>query len=137
MPHRQADPGARRVVQGKRMREQHPFDPIAMWRDLLSQWEAAFKQMADRHPGSPEFSAVLDRAMDVTTQMQQAMNDMIGRTLTAMNMPSRADLKAISDRLQSIEDRLDRLAAPVDGQRPAAAAAPKRARRTRKKTKAS
>ena len=73
---------------------QTPFDPLALWRDMLSQWEKGFKELAGKNVAPPEFMATL-----------------MGRYLTAMNMPSRADLAAVNERLHRIENQLARLLA--------------------------
>lgn len=72
---------------------QTPFDPVALWRDMLSQWEKGFKELAGKNVAPPEFMATL-----------------MGRYLTAMNMPSRTDLAMLNERLQRIENQLARLA---------------------------
>jgi hypothetical protein len=51
---------------------QPPFDPLALWRDMLSQWETGFNKLAGKNMAPPDFMAAL-----------------MGRYLTAMNMPSR------------------------------------------------
>ena len=82
---------------------QTPFDPFALWRDMFSKWDTGFGEMAGKI-APPEFMAVL-----------------MGRYLTAMNMPTRTDLAALDVRLQRIEDHLARLAAqlePVPGKLP-------------------
>lgn len=68
---------------------QAPFDPLALWRDMLSQWETGFNQLAGKNMAPPDFMAAL-----------------MGHYLTAMNMPSRADLAAVNDRLHRIEIHL-------------------------------
>jgi hypothetical protein len=68
---------------------QAPFDPLALWRDMLSQWETGFNRLTGKNMAPPDFMAAL-----------------MGQYLTAMNMPSRADLAAVNDRLQRIENHL-------------------------------
>ena len=93
---------------------QHPFDPLALWRDMLSKWETGFNDLANKNMGSPEFSQFMNQAMGMSVRMQHAMGEIMGRYLTAMNMPSRADLVAIGERLQGVEDQLGRLTAMVE-----------------------
>ena len=93
---------------------QHPFDPLALWRDMLSKWETGFNDLANKNMASPEFSQLMNQAMGMSVRMQHAMGEIMGRYLTAMNMPSRADLVAIGERLQGIEDQLGRLTAMVE-----------------------
>jgi hypothetical protein len=93
---------------------QHPFDPFALWRDTLSKWETGFNDLANKNMASPEFSQLMNQAMGMSVRMQHAMGEIMGRYLTAMNMPSRADLVAIGERLQGIEDQLGRLTGMVE-----------------------
>ena len=93
---------------------QHAFDPLALWRDILSKWETGFNDLSNKNMGSPEFSQLMNQAMGMSVRMQHAMGEIMGRSLTAMNMPSRADLVAIGERLQGIEDQLGRLTAMVE-----------------------
>ena len=71
---------------------QTPFDPLALWREMLSQWETGFGRLAGKNLAPPDFMAAL-----------------MGQYLTAMNMPSRADLAAVNDRLHRIENHLAHL----------------------------
>lgn len=93
---------------------QNPFDPFALWRDMLSKWETGVNDLANRNMASPEFSQFMNQAMGMSVRMQHALGEMMGKYLTTMNMPTRADLVVIGERLQSIEDQLARLAAVVE-----------------------
>ena len=78
-----------------------PFDPLALWRDMLAKWEAGFNDLAGKKMAPPEF-----------------MTGLMGHYLTSMNMPTRADLLALEERLRRIEDQLACIAArtePVPG----------------------
>lgn len=93
---------------------QNPFDPFALWRDTLSKWETGVNDLANKNMASPEFSQFVNQAMGMSVSMQHALGEMMGKYLTTMNMPTRADLAAIGERLQSIEDQLARLSAAVE-----------------------
>lgn len=97
---------------------QGPFDPLALWRDMLSKWETGVNDLSNRSMGSPEFSQFMNQAMGMSVRMQHAMGEMMGKYLVALNMPTRADLVAIGERLQSIEDQLARISAAVERGRP-------------------
>jgi hypothetical protein len=71
---------------------QTPFDPLSLWRDMLSRWEAGFNRSAGNNMVPPDF-----------------MTALMGHYLTAMNMPSRADLMAVNERLHKIENHLAHL----------------------------
>lgn len=93
---------------------EHAFDPLALWRDMISKWEAGFNELASTNMASAELPQLMSQAMGLSARMQDAMGEMMGRYLAAMNMPTRADLAAISERLQGIEAQLGRLAAMVE-----------------------
>jgi polyhydroxyalkanoic acid synthase PhaR subunit len=99
---------------------QNPFDPFAMWRDALSKWESSVNDLANKSMVSPEFSQFMNQAGSVTMRMQHAMGEMMQKYLTAMNMPTRADITALGERLQNIEQQLARLAEASDRSSPAA-----------------
>ena len=102
---------------------QGPFDPLSLWRDMLSKWETGVNDLSNKSMGSPEFSQFMNQAMGMSVRMQHAMGEMMGKYLTAMNMPTRADLVAISERLQSIEDQLARISTAIERAKPGEAKA--------------
>src|ERR1700687_4432125 len=91
-----------------------PPDPLALWRDMLSKWETGFNDAANRGMGSPEFSRFVNQAMGTSVRMQRGLGELMGRYLTAMNMPTRADIAALGERLQGIEEQISRLAATIE-----------------------
>lgn len=93
---------------------EQPFDPLALWRDMLSKWETGFNDVANRNMASPEFSRFMNQAMGMSVRMQHGVGELMGRYLTAMNMPSRADVAALGERLQGIEEQIARLTATVE-----------------------
>lgn len=98
---------------------QNPFDPFAMWRDMLTKWESSVNDFANKSMVSPEFSQFMNQAGGVTMRMQHAMGEMMQKYLTAMNMPTRADVTALGERLQNIEHQLARLVEASDRTAPA------------------
>ena len=113
----------------------NPTDPFGMWRDLLAQWESSLNALGNQAMGSDEFGRSMSRVSSLSLAMQQMMSDMMSRAQTAANLPTRADIVGLSERLRVIEETLNRVAAVVDrlaevdhAQRAAAARPP----RTRK-----
>ncbi|HJQ57318.1 MAG TPA: hypothetical protein VJ890_10450 [Vineibacter sp.] len=100
-----------------------PTDPIAMWRDFVSQWEKSVNQLSNQTMGTPEFSGTMNKAAGLSYALQQTMSDMLSRYQTAANMPTRADISAIGERLLAMEATLNRVAAiiermPIAGEAP-------------------
>lgn len=92
-----------------------PFkDPAAIWRDMVAQWEKGFNEFANKAMGTEEFSRSMNQATKMTLQAQQSMGDLMAKYLTALNLPTRADIMAIAERVQAIEESLVRIAEAMD-----------------------
>jgi hypothetical protein len=89
-------------------------DPSALWRDLVSQWEKNVNALANQTMASDEFSSTSNQAMSLALKMQQATGTAMATYLATMNLPSRADVTALGDRLQAIETYLARIAAALE-----------------------
>lgn len=85
-------------------------DPLAPWRDLVSQWEKGINTLANSAMASDQFSGTVNTAMGLSLRMQQKMGEMMATYLTTLNLPSKADITAMTERLAAIEARLDRIA---------------------------
>src|ERR1700694_4429135 len=59
--------------------------------------------------GSDEFSKAINQAMSLSAGMQSSLGEVMGRYLASLNLPSRAEMTSIGERLQAIEERLDRI----------------------------
>jgi hypothetical protein len=89
-------------------------DPMALWRDLLGQWEKSVNALANETMGSEEYSRSMNGAMGVTLKMQESMKDVMATYLANMNLPSRVDFNRLEERVQGIEGRLDRIIALLE-----------------------
>lgn len=99
------------------------LDPMALWRDALTQWEGGANTAASRQMGSEEFTQALHAITSVSTGIQQALGKANGALLKELNLPSRKDLIEIGERLQRIEDAIEQLNQRLGGVVPAPAAA--------------
>ncbi len=84
-------------------------DPAEVWRDMVAQWEKGFNAIANQAMGSEQFSQMMHRATSASAGVQQTVGDLMGRYLAALNLPSRAEMTAIGERLQAIEASLARI----------------------------
>jgi Poly(R)-hydroxyalkanoic acid synthase subunit (PHA_synth_III_E) len=91
-----------------------PKDPMSLWRDMLGQWEKSVNALANQTMGSEEYSRQMNGAMSVTLKLQESMRDAMSSYLATMNMPSRAELARLDERVQSVEAKLDRLITLVE-----------------------
>lgn len=89
-------------------------DPAAAFRELVSQWEKGINEFAARTMNSDEFSKAMNKATTASTTMQQQLGELIGRYLTALNLPSRSEMVNIGERLQAIETSLHRVSTQLE-----------------------
>ena len=98
------------------------LDPMALWRDALTQWEGGAHSAATQQMGSEEFAQALHAMASVSTGIQQALGNANGAVLKELNLPSRNDLIDIGARLQRIEDAIEQLTQRLGSVAPAPAA---------------
>ena len=121
-------------------------DPFAMWRDWVANSERQWNGFLNNAMATDEFGQAMGRFMDVYLNMQKNMNEVMGRYLQTMNVPTRNDILALGERLSQIEDRLGRIEGALASAArssnggsesgPAAAARAARPPRTKKPAKA-
>ena len=81
-------------------------DPFAMWRDWVANSERQWNGFLNDAMATDEFSQSMARMMDVYLNIQKNMNEVMGRYLQTINVPTRNDNLALGERLSQIEDRL-------------------------------
>ena len=86
-------------------------DPVAMWQNMLGEMEKGFNAFAGRAMESPEFSKVVNQVGGVTAGAQKQLGDLMEKYLVGMNLPSRAQMVGMAERLQSIEGQLNEIKA--------------------------
>ena len=113
-------------------------DPVAIWQNMLGEMEKGFNSFANQAMASPEFSKAVNQVGGVSAGAQKQLGDLMEKYLVGMNLPSRAQLVSMAERLQSIEGQLNEIkallyqaqqssGAPAGG--PAAASRPPRTKR--------
>ena len=95
-------------------------DPSATWRELISTWEKNVNSIANQTMASEEFSGASNQMMNATLKVQQAMGSAMATYLATLNLPSRADIIALGERLQAMETYLSRIALALEETRPVA-----------------
>ncbi len=86
-------------------------DPVALWQNMIGEMEKGFNAFATRAMESPEFSKVVNQVGGVSAGAQKQLGDMMEKYLVNMNLPSRAQMVSIAERLQSIEGQLNEIKA--------------------------
>ncbi len=81
-------------------------DPLVVWQKLIGEMEKGFNTFAHQAMASPEFNKVVNQVGGVTAGAQKQLGDLMEKYLVSMNMPSRAQMASMAERLQAIETQL-------------------------------
>jgi SMC interacting uncharacterized protein involved in chromosome segregation len=98
-------------------------DPAAMWQNMIGEMEKGFNSFANQAMASPEFSKVVNQVGGVTAGAQKQLGDLMEKYLVGMNLPSRAQMVSMAERLQSIEGQLNEIKAMLNAMNSNSAAA--------------
>jgi hypothetical protein len=86
-------------------------DPVAVWQNMIGEMEKGFNSFANQAMASPEFSKVVNQVGGVTVGTQKQLGELMEKYLVSMNLPSRAQMVGMAERLQSIEGQLNEIKA--------------------------
>jgi SMC interacting uncharacterized protein involved in chromosome segregation len=86
-------------------------DPIAIWQTMIGEMEKGFNAFANRAMESPQFSKAMNQVGGVSAGAQKQLGDLMEKYLLTMNLPSRAQMVSMAERLQSIEGQLNEIKA--------------------------
>ena len=86
-------------------------DPVALWQNMIAEMEKGFNAFATQAMASPQFSKVVNQVGGVTAGAQKQLGDLMEKYLLTMNLPSRAQMVSMAERLQSIEGQLNEIKA--------------------------
>jgi hypothetical protein len=108
----------------------NPTDPMAMFRDAVTQWEKMANDFGGQFMGRPETAQAMHQATGIALKAQQGAHEAMAKLLSAANMPSKADVEALAMRMAAIEASLARIEAKIaaPGTAASSAAKPKRTR---------
>src|SRR5881392_3459297 len=86
-------------------------DPAAIWQNMMGEMEKGFNAFANQAMASPEFSKLVNQVGGVSAGAQKQLGELMEKYLLAMNLPSRAQMVGMAERLQSIEGQLNEIKA--------------------------
>jgi hypothetical protein len=86
-------------------------DPVALWQTMVGEMEKGFNAFANQAMESPEFSKVVNQVGGASAGAQKQLGDLMEKYLVSMNLPSRAQMVSMAERLQSIEGQLNEIKA--------------------------
>jgi hypothetical protein len=93
------------------MTDKKSSDPVALWQTMIGEMEKGFNAFANRAMTSPEFSKTMNQAGGAAAGAQKQLGEFMEKYLVSMNMPSRAQMIGMAERLQAIEGQLSEIKA--------------------------
>jgi hypothetical protein len=104
-------------------------DPVALWQKMVGDMEKGFNSFATKAMETPEFSQAMNRAGGAAAGAQKQFGDLMEKYLLNMNLPSRAQMVGMAERLQNIEGQLNEIRTMLQqmsaGASPAGSGAPR------------
>lgn len=95
-----------------------PFDPLGFWRTTqnasMEAWSKAMIELVNTDSYAEATGRVLDSYLAVSVPMRKVVEQAMTQVLRQVNMPTRAEVLSISERMTNIEMRLDDLDARFD-----------------------
>jgi SMC interacting uncharacterized protein involved in chromosome segregation len=86
-------------------------DPVAIWQTMIGEMEKGFNSFANQAMASPEFSKVVNQVGGVSAGAQKQLGELMEKYLVSLNLPSRAQMVGMAERLQSMEGQLSEIRA--------------------------
>ena len=86
-------------------------DPAVIWKTMIGEMEKGFNAFANQAMASPEFSKVVNQVGGVSAGAQKHLGDLMEKYLVAMNLPSRAQMVSMAERLHAMEGQLNEIKA--------------------------
>jgi hypothetical protein len=84
-------------------------DPLALWQKMIGEMEKGFNAFANQAMASPQFAKAINQTGGITAGAQKQLSDLMEKYLLTMNLPSRAQMVGMAERLASIEGELNEI----------------------------
>jgi hypothetical protein len=89
------------------------LEPMRLWREWYQKSEQQWSEMLTEVMADEKFGKGFGHLFQEWLHAQHMISELIGQQLAAFNMPSRADILDVRDRLGEVEDGLGKLAAEI------------------------
>jgi hypothetical protein len=108
---------------------QKPFDPFeiwsgAKWQEMVQKWEHEINDWSGKVTENEQFGALMGQLTKVQLVAQNAFTEQMETLLRNLNLPSKAQVEALSERLDAIEDSIERVRLAVEALATSTAATP-------------
>lgn len=108
-----------------------PPDPMAMFRDAVTNWEKMANEWGGQFMGRPETAQAMHQATGLALKAQQGAHEAMAKLLSAANMPSKGDIEALGTRIAAVEATLARIEARLNSGAASTSPAAPKPKRTR------
>jgi len=96
----------------------NPLDPLGIWRQsqdaMFDTWSKAMVDMVNTEAYAETTGRMLDAYLTLLAPVRKAMEQTMPPLLAQLNLPSRAEVVSLAERMTNIEMRLDDLDARLD-----------------------
>jgi hypothetical protein len=96
----------------------NPFDPTGMFKSMrdsnMESWAKMMVQLVNTDAYAQATARLLDTWLSTSGPFKKALETVMTQVLTNLNMPTRADVIRVAERLTNIEVRLDDLEARLE-----------------------
>ena len=96
----------------------NPFDPAGLLKGMrdsgMEAWSKTMIQLVNTEAFAQGTGTMLDAWLTTSVPFRKALEAAMTRVLAGLNLPSRADVTGLAERLTNIEVRLDDLDARLD-----------------------
>jgi hypothetical protein len=96
----------------------NPFDPLGFWRTTqnasLDSWSKAMIELVNTDAYAEATGRMLDTYLSASLPMRKVVEQAMAQVLGQINVPTRAEVLSIAERMTNIEMRLDDLDARFD-----------------------
>src|ERR1700759_4777233 len=103
---KEAFKGLIQVVRRTRMASKST-DPVTLLQTRMGEMEKGFNAFANQAMTSPEFSKAMNQAGGVTAGAQKQFGEFMEKYLLSMNLPSRAQMIGMAQRVPTVEGQLN------------------------------
>ena len=91
------------------MADKKSSNPADAGRDMLGEWEKNVNSFANKAMEREEFAKLMGTFTGASSTAQGALGAVMSRYLSTLNLPSRADITGIGERLAAVEARLNEI----------------------------
>jgi hypothetical protein len=96
----------------------NPFDPTGMLKSMrdsgMDAWSKTMVQLVNTDGYAQVTGTMLDTWLSTSVPLRKALEAAMAQVLSSLNLPSRADVTSLAERLTNVEMRLDDLDARLD-----------------------